>query len=160
MKTLLFYLLCLVAVPFLAQAQSVSDADKRSFDDLQEIKIDVEGDGKLDTIEPQTYQVIKRKFLNKPIRKREIQNWIAFDLTTARGNKIKKFFRYNYGTAGQGGSYWVYALRAIGDVNRDGKTDLMFYSGDDTGDERVILANRGNRFVVIRIKKSDSRFLL
>ena len=63
MKTLLFYLLWLVAVPFLAQAQSVSDADKHSFVDLQD-----------------------------------------------------------YGTAEQGGSYWVYAHRAIGDVNRDGKT--------------------------------------
>lgn len=157
MKRILLSLYLLMGTAIFAQAQSVSDADRRPFDDISEMKIDVDGDGKLDAIKPRTYQVVKRKSRTGPIRKRDIQNWITFDLITARGKRLRNFFRFEYGTAETGGSYWVYALKSIGDINRDGKPDLMFYSGDDTSDERVILANRGTRFVVIKRKKSDSR---
>lgn len=138
------------------KSQEVTDKDRRGFDDLEQIKIDVDGDDKPDIIQPRTFKVISRRVKGKPTEKRDIQNWIAFDLTTSRGRRIKSFFKYNYGTAEQGGSYWVYALKAGGDINKDGKMDLVFYSGDDTTDETIILANTGNRFVIYKRKETTN----
>ena len=43
--------------------------------------------------------------------------------------------------------YAVYAL-VLCSVNPDDKPDLLFYAGDESGDEAVILANDNNRFKV------------
>ena len=92
----------------------------------------------------------------KKIQLSDVQQWIVFDLETSKGKKIKSFFKYNYGTAEQGGSYWVYALVSAGDVNKDGTIDLTFYSGDDTSDETITLANKGDHFVVSDKKTSSN----
>jgi hypothetical protein len=146
---LLACVLAFVAVS--GDSQHPDDNDKRGFDELGPILIDVDGDGKADRIQPRTYRTYDRR--KKPLRKRDVSNWITFDLTTSRGRKIRSFFTYNYGTAEQGGSYWVYALTAI---NKDGRTDLMFYAGDDTSDITIMLANLGGRFSVISRKTSNS----
>lgn len=138
-----------------AGAQTVTDDDRRAFDDLDPLYIDVDGDGKIDKIQPRTYQTYNRK-PGKRLLWREIRNWITFDLDATTGLRIKSLFTYNYGTAENGGSYWVYALIPAGDVDKDGKTDLMFYSGDDTSDESVVLLNRGKRFIVHSRKVSDT----
>jgi hypothetical protein len=135
-------------------SQHPDDNDKRSFDELDAILIDLDGDGKADRIKPRTYQTYDRR--KKPLRKRDIRNWITFDLSTSGGRKIRSFFTYSYGTAEQGGSYWVYALTSIGDINKDGKTDLMFYSGDDTGDITMTLINLGTGFSVCSRNHSSS----
>lgn len=137
------------------RAQSVTDDNKRSFDDLRPILMDIDGDEKPDRIQPRTYQTYKRHKGKKFLR-RHIRNWITFDLVTTRGRKIQSFFTYYYGTAEQGGSYWVYALMPAGDINGDGLNDLIFYSGDDTSDETVTLINRRNRFVIHSKKVSDA----
>ena len=149
---LLFYLvLAVLAIPI--QSQTVTDDDRRGFDDLRPIYVDVDSDGKPDRIKPRTYQTYKRRG-SRPLLK-DVKNWITFDLKTTRGRTIRSFFTYNYGTAENGGSYWVYALIPARDVNKDGKTDLLFYSGDDTGDETVVLLNLGNKFVVHSRKVQD-----
>jgi hypothetical protein len=53
-----------------------------------------------------------------------------------------------FGSGSSEASYWVYALISGGDINGDGRTDLVFYSGDDESDETVTLINRGDRFLV------------
>ncbi len=153
--TLAFFAI-LLAVP-IAKSQDITDADRRGFDNFKPIKIDVDGDGKPDTIKPRVYRVMtKPRIKGKRIKNRDIQNWITFDLITSTGRQIRSFFKYKYGTAEQGGSYWVYALKSAGDINKDRKTDLLFYAGDDTSDERIWLANKGNRFVVFKRKASDN----
>jgi len=150
---LLFYIaLSLLVIP--VESQTVTDEDRRGFDDLRPLHIDVDSDGKPDRIQPRTYQTYKRR--GSQLLFKDITNWITFDLATTRGRTIRSFYTYKYGTALNGDSYWVYALIPICDVNRDGKTDLLFYSGDDTSDETVILLNRGNRFVVHSRKVQDS----
>ena len=54
------------------------------------------------------------------------------------------FFSYRYGD--ERADYWVWALKAVGDLDRDGRTDLVFYSGDDTTDETVVLLQTPRSF--------------
>jgi len=138
-----------------ASGQTIRDEDRHPFEELGPIYIDVDGDGKPDRIQPRTYQTYK-KLPGKRLLNRNVRNWITFDLTTSRGRQIRSFFTYNYGTAEQGGSYWVYSLVPGDDINKDGMTELIFYSGDDTSDETITLINKGNRFVVHSRKRSDS----
>jgi hypothetical protein len=157
MKRIFLILSIILSVVATVYSQDITDEDRRDFEDFTPIKIDVDGDGRLDTIKPRIYQIATKPGIKgKRLRKRYIQNWITFDLITGKGHTIKSFFKYNYGTAEQGGSYWVYALKSAGNINNDGKPDLIFYSGDDTSDETIWLANKGNRFVEFRRVTSDN----
>jgi hypothetical protein len=117
---------------------TIEDSSRRSFEELGPIAVDVDGDGKPDTITPRIYATRKRG-------KRRENHWITFDLNPTRGLAQRSFFRYKYGT--DEADYWVYALVPC-DVNKDGELDLVFYSGDDTSDETVVLLNRGGVFRV------------
>jgi hypothetical protein len=70
--------------------------------------------------------------------------WITFDLRFATGGKRASFFTYRYGD--DRADYWVWALKPAGDLNSDGRLDLLFYSGDDTTDETVLLLQGATRF--------------
>ena len=152
MKTILTLCLFLLTGSFV-EAQTISDDVKRSFAELEPIKIDVDGDRKADTIQPRVYALVPGCAKGKPVKFSDIQHWIAFDLTLATGREIPSFFKYQFGT--DESSYWVYAVTSAGDINVDGRTDLVFYSGDDTSDETVTLINQGNRFIVRSRKRGD-----
>lgn len=122
----------------------VQDSDRRGFDEREPVMLDVDGDGELDTITPRTYEVkITRKVSGKTIR--GANHWITFDLKTSKGRVINSFFKYKYGT--DEADYWVYAFVPCR-ANSSRRTDLLFYSGDDTSDETIILENRENSFKV------------
>src|SRR2546421_8295628 len=126
--------------------REIEDSDKRGFRDLSPIIVDVDGDGKPDTITPRTYAVrINRKPHGKARRKPREANWIAFDLKTSKGRVLRSFFKYQYGT--DEADYWVYALVPC-EFNKDGRKDFIFYTGDDTSDETIVLLNRGGSFIV------------
>ena len=127
--------------------EDIQDKDRRGFDDRTPIYIDLDRDGKPDRIQPRPYQTRTAAYARRPT-KRHIRNWITFDLTRSRGQKVRSFFTYNNGTTEPGGGYWVYALVPNGDVNKDGRVDLIFYAGDDTGHVIISLVSRGNRYVV------------
>ena len=153
MRTILTIFLVLFTAP-MVEPQTILDDVKRSFDDLKPIKIDVDGDGRTDTIQPRVYVVVPECAKGKHLRPGDIQHWIAFDLTLATGRRIPSFFKYQYGT--DQADYWVYALVSAGDINADGRTDLVFYSGDDSSDETVTLINKGNRFIVSSRKHTNN----
>jgi hypothetical protein len=129
-----------------ASAQPIRNDDKRSFTDMTPIQLDVDGDEVLDTIQPRTFSArptgTRRRATRRP---GTIQRWIAFDLNITNGRKMKSFFRHWYGT--DIAEYWVYELVMGGDLNHDGKPDLIFYMGDDTTHETVVLLNKGSAFV-------------
>ena len=126
-------------------AQRFDGKDSRGYDDLRPIYFDLDGDRKADTIKPRTYRTR---------RGRVRVNWITFDAQLSSGHKLKNFFRYEYGKDDV--NYWVYALRQIRDVNNDRKKDLLFYAGDDTGDETVIIVSKGNKYRVKSRRTTDS----
>ena len=118
----------------------VADADKRSYDDLRPIPVQLVPGGPVSSVVPRVYVTRAPKRGTKPARE---THWIAFDLRRADGSVRKSFYRFNYGD--NVADYWVYALVPC-DVNQDGRTDLVFYAGDDTGDDIVVLMNRNGRF--------------
>ena len=102
---------------------AVSDEIKRSYDDLTPVSFDVDGDGKLDRIIPRTYVGPPTRTLHGEDKAREKEShWIAFD-------------------------HWIYALVPCR-ANKDRRTDLIFYAGDDTSSDTVIFMNTGNGFVI------------
>src|SRR5436305_12302166 len=78
--------------------REIEDSDKRGFRDLSTIIVDVDGDGKPDTIAPRTYAVrINRKPHGKARRKPRETNWITYDLKTSNDRVHRSFFKYEYG---------------------------------------------------------------
>ena len=118
----------------------VADADKRPYDDLTPIPIQLGPGGPVASVIPRVYVTCSPKRGKQPARE---THWIAFDLKRGDGSVRKSFFRFNYGD--NVADYWVYALVPC-DVNQDGRIDLVFYAGDDTGDDIVVLLNRNGRF--------------
>lgn len=153
---MLLQILFLLSFSIVAQAdcRSVDDRDKRSFEELSPIVIDIDNDGKPDSILPRVLKLAPKLDRHGPKRIREKEShWIVFDLNTSKGRNLKSFFRYKYGS--DWADYWIYALVPC-DVNGDGKTDLVFYSGDDESDDTIILLNKNGRFVVQSKKHSES----
>lgn len=138
-----FLLLCSLGAQ--ADCRTIDDRDRRGFDDHRPIVIDVDNDGQPDRIQPRVLKLKPTRERHGPKRWREKEShWIVFDLKTSRGRTIKSFFRYKYGS--NWADYWVYAVVPC-DVNSDGRSDLVFYSGDDESDETIILLNKNGRFV-------------
>jgi hypothetical protein len=160
-KTYLMLLVLIFAVTFQINAQGkskledcrklvVQDSDRRGFDELESFKLDVDGDGKLDTITPRPFTVYFDRNVSAKIRPpARIFRWIAFDLKTGKGQVYNSFFKYKCGENDE--YYWVYALVPC---KVDGESRaLLFYSGDDTTEEMVILMNTGKTFKIISRKE-------
>lgn len=151
---MLLQILSVLSFSIVAQAdcRTVADRDKSSFKELSPIVIDIDNDGKPDRILPRVLILKPTLERHGPKRIREKEShWIVFDLHTSKGRNLKSFFRYQYGS--DWADYWVYALVTC-DVNGDGETDLVFYSGDDESDDTIILLNKNARFVVYSKKHS------
>lgn len=154
MFTSLLLLCSLLSAAPAMDCQTIDDRDRRSFDNLQPIIMDADGDGTPDRLTPRTYSVTMSRWRPGGIKMKYGEaHWITFDLKTGKGRTLRSIFKYQYGTSAA--DYWVYAIVPC-DVNKDGRTDLIFYSGDDTSDETIILLNRGGRFGVHSRKKTTS----
>lgn len=129
------------------------EGNRGSFDDVSSITADLDGDRKPDRIMPRTYTVTAKSSSPSQSKPNAQTHWIAFDLKTSKGRVQNSFFRYRYGT--NEADYWVYALMPC-DVNKDGRIDLVFYSGDDTSDEMIILLNREGKFRIHSRRKSGA----
>jgi hypothetical protein len=88
---------------------------------------------------------VNRRPSGKAKRMAREAHWISFDIKTDRGRTLTSFFKYQYGT--EEADYWGYALVPC-HADKDGRTDFLFYSGDDTSEETIVLVNRGGKFKV------------
>ena len=120
---------------------ALSDKVKQGYFRPVSFTLDVDGDGKPDTITP---RLTVTHYRDKSSRLHSAE-WIVFDLKTSRGRSMPSFFTYRYGTDRI--DYWAWAL--VCTIRSNGRRDLIFYSGDDTSDETVVLANEGNRYRVV-----------
>ncbi len=134
-------ILLILTIPTVLNAQDnscknkvVNDLEKRDYTKSSTFSFDVDGDGEKDVFTHRTYKI-------KVAGKTKIKetHWISFDLKTSSGKTLKSFFKYKYGT--NLADYWIYALIPC-QLNKDKKIDLLFYTGDDTSDETIILENR------------------
>jgi hypothetical protein len=115
----------------------VQDTERHAFDELTTIRLDANGDGRSDELIPRVFETRG---------KRGLRHWISFNLRLSGQTSSREFFRYMYGGEDP---YWVWALVPCR-INRDRYPDLLFYSGDDTSEEEVLLLNTKNSFVVFR----------
>jgi hypothetical protein len=70
-----------------------------------------------------------------------------FDLVDGKEGKRSTLFEYKIGT--NLATYWVYKIREVRHINRDGFVDLVFYTGDDTSDETVLLLRKKDHYKAI-----------
>src|SRR5438105_3872364 len=126
----------LFSIPMTTRCRAVTDEDRRGFDvsDLHPIVLDLDGDGQPDIITP---RLVVNHYRDRKSRVHQAE-WIFFDLKTSRGRVVRSFFKYRYGTDKV--DYWVWALRPC-KSDQKGRTDLVFYSGDDTSDATIVLLN-------------------
>ena len=126
------------------QCPDDQELNRRRFDNLAPIEVQIDARERPAQIVPRTYSTkIKPPRGAKASSNANEAHWIAFDLVRSNGRVQKSFFQYQYGTSEA--DYWVYALTPC-DANKDGHMDLLFYAGDDTSDETIILLNRGGTF--------------
>lgn len=130
----------------------VQDGDRHSSEDRSSFTIDIDGDGLPDRITPRPH-IVKptRKASSKANRTTHETHWIRFDAKTGKGNVLNSFFNYKYGT--EEAAYWAYAFVPCR-LKRNGKKALLFYAGDDTSQETIVLVNRGNAIRVYSRKVS------
>ncbi len=141
----------MLSVPPSSKCPAIDNSDKRGFQgDLNPIVMDIDGDGKPDTITP---RLVVTHYRDKKSKLHQSE-WIVFDLKTSRGRIARSFFKYHYGTDKV--DYWVWALVPC-KANKDGRRDLVFYSGDDTSDETIVISNQQNGFRVISRKRSTEQ---
>lgn len=149
---LLFILIFTMSSALFAQDNScqriVNDSDKRDFTKSSTFSFDVDGDGKADSFTHRTYKT--KVSGNAKIKE---NHWITFDLKTSQGKTLKSFFKYKYGT--NLADYWIYALVPC-KLGQGAKNDLIFYTGDDTSDEKIVLKNMGNSFKVHSRKTTEN----
>ena len=130
-----------LSIPTSSKCRGIEDSDKRGFTDLDPIVLDLDGDGRPDTIAP---RIVVTHYRGRSSKLHQ-QEWIVFDLKTGQRRVVRSFFKYHYGTDKV--DYWVWALVPC-KAHRDGRTDLVFYAGDDTSDETIVLLNYKTGFRV------------
>jgi len=131
----------LLGIPASSKCRGLEDGDRRGFTDLAPIVLDIDGDGEPDTITP---RIVVTHYRGRSSKLHQ-QEWIVFDLKTSRGRLLRSFFKYHYGTDKV--DYWVWALVPCR-ANKQARTDLVFYSGDDTSDVTIVLTNQKGGFRV------------
>jgi hypothetical protein len=142
----------LLSAPPASKCLAIHDADMRGFldSDLGPIAMDVDGDGKPDTITP---RLVVTHYRDKKSKLHQAE-WIVFDLKTSRGRVVRSFFKYHYGNDKV--DYWVWWLAPCR-PDKKGRKDLVFYSGDDTSDVTIVLLNTRGNFRVYSRKVSTEQ---
>ena len=124
----------------------IEDSDRHSFADSGPFMVDIDNDGRPDTITPRTYKLnANGKRSGRRLGKAHETHWVAFDAKTSKGHILRSFFKYNYGT--DEADYWAYALVPC-HIRENRRPVLLFYAGDDTSEESIILKSKGDAFIV------------
>jgi hypothetical protein len=103
------------------------------------LNTDIDGDGKSDRVVASYYTqpVLTRKFPSIDTCQTLPGIFVRYTLTSSKTKQSRVIFEYSYGTSFV--QYWVHELKVAGDLDRDGRQDLIFHAGDDTSDESVVL---------------------
>jgi hypothetical protein len=142
----------LLSIPPSSKCRAIGDSDMRSFadSDPDPIVMDIDGDRKPDTI---TSRFVVTHFRDRKSKLHQAE-WLVLDLKTSRGRVVRSFFKYHYGNDRI--DYWVWWLAPC-KVNKGGRRNLVFYAGDDTSDETIVISNVRGSFRVLSRKVSTQQ---
>jgi hypothetical protein len=113
------------------------------------LKVDINGNGKLDRVVATYFSrpVLVIDDFKANTCKTTSGKFVRYTMYTDGQKKGRVIFEENYGSTIA--SYWVHQLEIGKDLNRDGRTDLVFYMGDDTSDETTYLLQKPEGFKAI-----------
>jgi hypothetical protein len=120
------------------QASAQDDPNQRDYGEAKAFAFDLDANGTPDRLQPRTFA--KRAG-------RIEKHFVAFDWHPDGGAKRATILEYEYGTSEA--DYWGYTLKDAGDLDGDGRRDLLFSTGDDASFEDVVLLNRSEGFLAV-----------
>ncbi len=136
----------LVAIALPAQADPIPERPERSYVKAPELHLMMDLDRKVGLEKVFKSQIERPITPDKicPIRIRSEQVkrdvFVQFHIEPGDGGKRSLLFEQNIGT--NLATYWVSEIREVRHINNDGISDLVYYAGDDTSDETVLLLRR------------------
>jgi hypothetical protein len=119
------------------------------------LNTDIDGDGKSDRVIASYYTqpVLTYNFSAINTCQTLPGIFIRYTLESSKTRSSRVIFEYRYGTVLA--QYWVRELRVDRDIDRNGLIDLVFYTGDDTSDEKVVLFQQQQGFKAVYLGSQD-----
>jgi hypothetical protein len=138
----------LVAIALPAQADPIPERPERSYVKAPELHLVMDLNREQPGLEKVFKSQVERPIAIKACPDRLWTNKLKrdviakFQIEPANGGKQSTFFEYRIGT--NLAVYWIAHLSEVRHINNDGIIDLVFYAGDDTSDETVLLLRRAD----------------
>lgn len=110
---------------------------------------DLDGNGKAERIIQIKFQKQTQLPSRKDLSKYEIRNGHYIRYVFYRNGQEKGMTIFEYFIGDDEAVYWQYRIEKTVDLNNDGWKDLVFYAGDDTTQEYIILLQKPDYFKAV-----------
>jgi len=136
-------LVCALCLALGASGQKVQNERKPEFSG------DLDGDKVADRILRAKYEAPALALAGDGECRQTVGHFVRYTLARGRQKDERVIFEHQYGSAEA--DFWSYGLKPAGDLNGDGAKDLIYYAGDDTGEEHVFLLQKTDGFKAVYV---------